>query len=285
LVEFVVMPQLGDASVFARQRCLDAMDCLRTVDASGRACARFAGESFAAYRVAHPPGPSQIQVMTIHKSKGLGFDVVFLPCIADDKIPHEGRFDVASGPGWICKTPPSWVRGMSEEMKSATKEWEADQQYEAMCLLYVALTRAKRGLYVYLPKVEPKKEKSSQSMPLNEQNTFEVGSFENLLDFPFAAQEAESCLARLLPAEPMMRSARASQSMVFDAAAAAKGREFHAMWAALDWLDEDAASECDWFTSLNDRQLIDLLSRQGREIALHREVPIDGVTMAVITRW
>lgn len=284
MVECVVMPQLGDASEFARQRCMDAIDCLRSVDASGRASARFAEESFAAYCVAHPPGPSQIQVMTIHKSKGLGFDVVFLPCIADDKIPHEGRFDVARGSGWICKTPPSWVREMSEEMTLATKEWEADQQYEAMCLLYVALTRAKRGLYVYLPEVDPKKEKSShahwifQSMPLDEQQRFEAGRYENLLDFPTHAVELDKGEpVRLFPAEPLVKSARASQSTVFDAVAVAKGRALHKMWATLGWLDEDQSADDDWFKSLADPQIVDLLSRKGRVIDLHREVPIDGM--------
>jgi ATP-dependent exoDNAse (exonuclease V) beta subunit len=221
--------------------------------------------------------------MTIHKSKGLGFDVVFLPYVSNDKIPHEGRFDVARGDGWICKTPPSWVRGMSEEMKSATIVWEADQQYEAMCLLYVALTRAKRGLYLYLPLVDKKKEKSShahwifQSMHLDEQSVVEVGKYENLLDFPATAQVEVASSARLLPAQPIQKSARASHWSAFDAEAAAKGQALHKMWSALSWLDEAQASDIAWFTTLDDPQLVDLLSRKGRNIALHREVPIDGI--------
>ena len=46
-------------------------------------------------------------------------------------------------------------------LHSAEERWANDQRYEAMCLLCVALTRAKRGLYVLLP-VPPKPRKDDE---------------------------------------------------------------------------------------------------------------------------
>ena len=88
--------------------------------------------------------------MTIHKSKGLGFDVVILPDVPNDSIPSAQYFDVAESAGWITQTPPKWARDLIPEMREAEAAWAASQRYEAFCMLYVALTRSKRGLYVLL---------------------------------------------------------------------------------------------------------------------------------------
>ena len=88
--------------------------------------------------------------MTIHKAKGLGFDVVVVPDVPTDGIPQTQRFYVAEGDGWISQTPPKWARDILPEMREAEARWATDQRYEAFCMLYVALTRAKRGLYVLL---------------------------------------------------------------------------------------------------------------------------------------
>jgi ATP-dependent exoDNAse (exonuclease V) beta subunit len=57
---------------------------------------------------------------------------------------------VAEGPGWITEPPPKWARELLPEMREAEEKWGAGQRYEAFCMLYVALTRSKRGLYVLL---------------------------------------------------------------------------------------------------------------------------------------
>jgi ATP-dependent exoDNAse (exonuclease V) beta subunit len=90
--------------------------------------------------------------MTIHKSKGLGFDVVMLPELPDRlQVPNAGDFKVARGGDWLLQVPGKWAYLAHPETKAAYERWAEEQKYEALCLLYVALTRAKRGLYVFLP--------------------------------------------------------------------------------------------------------------------------------------
>ena len=48
------------------------------------------------------------------------------------------------------------------ETKAAYERWAESQKYETLCLLYVALTRAKRGLYAFVPE-EPKTRKNKES--------------------------------------------------------------------------------------------------------------------------
>ena len=89
--------------------------------------------------------------MTIHKAKGLGFDVVILPEIPDDGIPQSQYFEVAEGP--MDGSPKHRRNGRAPSFPNCgtpRPAGRADQRYEAFCMLYVALTRAKRGLYVLL---------------------------------------------------------------------------------------------------------------------------------------
>ena len=100
-----------------------------------------------------------IQVMTIHQSKGLGFDMVILPEIPDKTAAHSGKFEMAKvntpAGNTIFSPPASGVRSFFLPLSDAEEQWKQEQYYEAFCVLYVALTRAKRGLYLFLPK-EPK---------------------------------------------------------------------------------------------------------------------------------
>jgi ATP-dependent helicase/nuclease subunit A len=100
-----------------------------------------------------------IHVMTIHKAKGLGFDVVFLPDLdlggggGDDvllKRDDEGR---AEG---CLVAPPKWLRAWVPELEQYKAAQEADQDLEALCVLYVALTRAKEATFVILKQDKPK---------------------------------------------------------------------------------------------------------------------------------
>ena len=51
----------------------------------------------------------------------------------------------------MLQNPAGWVREAFPQLAAAEAAWSEDQRYEAMCVLYVALTRAKQGLYVLLP--------------------------------------------------------------------------------------------------------------------------------------
>ena len=137
-------------SDFGRRRAGDLLGVLAALDAQGGVSPGEAADWISRMEVAQNPGVAAVQVMTIHKAKGLGFDVVVLPDVPDDKIPQAQHFDVAAGENWLTETPPKWARAIIPDLREAEARWAANQQYEAFCTLYVALTRAKRGLVVLL---------------------------------------------------------------------------------------------------------------------------------------
>ena len=155
MVEDVITGSWPAWSDFGRRRAGDLLGALATLDAQGVASPREAADWITRLEVAQSPGVAAVQVMTIHKAKGLGFDVVVLPEVPDDPIPQAQYFEVAEGADWLSQTPPKWARAILPDLREAEARWATQQQYEAFCMLYVALTRAKRGLYVLLQPPAP----------------------------------------------------------------------------------------------------------------------------------
>ena len=151
-VSGLIEGQWKNLGLYGRRRAEDLIAALVDFDRQGKACPREASAWIAELKVNQAPGASAIQVMTIHKSKGLGFDVVMLPELPDtNQIPETKNFKVARGQNWLLQLPAKWAYQRQPEIQEAYKKWEQEQIYENLCLLYVALTRAKRGLYVFLP--------------------------------------------------------------------------------------------------------------------------------------
>jgi ATP-dependent helicase/nuclease subunit A len=154
LAEELIAPMWERLSDYGRRRTMDIMTALRDFDVSGDGSVAGAARWLRNLEVSQPPGGRAVQVMTIHKSKGLGFDLVVLPNLPSRTVPDRGKFDVADGETdgvrWITDTPPAWARTLLPAMRAAEERWTRAQRYEMLCLEYVALTRAKRGLYVLL---------------------------------------------------------------------------------------------------------------------------------------
>jgi ATP-dependent helicase/nuclease subunit A len=101
-----------------------------------------------------------IHVMTMHKAKGLGFDVVFLPDLdsggggPDDILIRRDEQGCATG---CLAYPPKWLQVWEPDLGDYAAAQKAGQDLEALCVLYVALTRAKEATFVILDQEKPRK--------------------------------------------------------------------------------------------------------------------------------
>lgn len=111
-----------------------------------------------------------VQVMTVHKSKGLEFDVVIVPLldIKGLKNVDPGMVLKREGLGaaeWVLQFPTQPYHKMDEVLAAKLQSMEDDEGFESLCRYYVAMTRAKRGLYVVGPR-PPKKSVSINALRL-----------------------------------------------------------------------------------------------------------------------
>lgn len=119
-----------------------------------------------------PQGMDAIEILTIHKSKGLEFPVVIIPFAnwsmnpkADSTFWAETESAFSEGENDAFLVPPNAELNQSLFAKS----FESERQKTALDnvnLLYVAFTRARERLYVYyLEKPDPKTAKGAQTAP------------------------------------------------------------------------------------------------------------------------
>ncbi|HEY8962162.1 MAG TPA: 3'-5' exonuclease, partial [Luteolibacter sp.] len=112
-----------------------------------------------------------VQVMTLHKAKGLEFDLVVLPDLGGGAFDDPSKagmleFKDAAGRIEVLLLPPKKLLMEADpELKERFETWASDQCYERFCNLYVALTRAKHATYVLLPKA-PKTPSSQRRFDL-----------------------------------------------------------------------------------------------------------------------
>ena len=166
-------PKLAGDDNFSRERGRQLAAAGRQFDATGSRnpaeFARYAED----YTVRETDSASVIRVMTVHKAKGLGFDMVILPDLEGHKLAKR-RDGLAIHRGadrsvqWVLDYPGEDFWRPDPVLSAHAEEAEAEACYENLCLLYVAMTRAKRALYVI---VEPVGKSASLNFPRLLQDT------------------------------------------------------------------------------------------------------------------
>lgn len=98
------------------------------------------------------PAEGKLRILTVHHSKGLTFHAVFYPMFENS---HHGNWRGVSASGavsngeWLLYSPRE--EGMADpRIAAAVRQRAEDVRFEELCALYVALTRASRGMYVLL---------------------------------------------------------------------------------------------------------------------------------------
>jgi ATP-dependent helicase/nuclease subunit A len=110
---------------------------------------------------------AQVRVLTIHASKGLEYDAVVLPELGGKMFETPSlvsRRSDAYGPVELLSTyQPRGLQCLDDGL-SGLHEWDQEALLtDSLCMLYVAMTRAKRSLDLILPHWRPTKGKSGRA--------------------------------------------------------------------------------------------------------------------------
>jgi len=140
---------------FTLRRAGQLIAVSRTFDESGGGSVAAFIRCLEAASVRETEGSDVVRVMTIHKSKGLGFDVVILP-----DLEGVGLASRRDGPAvsklqdgsvdWVLEYPGNLIADNDARLRTYLEGARAEACFESLALLYVAVTRAKRGLYAVM---------------------------------------------------------------------------------------------------------------------------------------
>jgi ATP-dependent exoDNAse (exonuclease V) beta subunit len=118
----------------------------------------------AKFKIPSPEGSDAVQIMTIHKSKGLEFPVVIFPFAEEnyslqkkDKLWLDFEDEKFNLPKALIDNSKA-VEGFGEAAKATYIEKSQEQLLDNINVLYVALTRAEEQLYVISNLFKPNKE-------------------------------------------------------------------------------------------------------------------------------
>jgi ATP-dependent exoDNAse (exonuclease V) beta subunit len=148
------LPDGGPADEFSRQRLRLLFDLARAHDTAGREGL----DGFLRQATTHArrevASSGNVQILTIHRSKGLGFDVVILPVFDTTRMDGAPTDSFLAWRGealtteWLLHRPVSAVAGMDPVLQRAHEQQRRDAAYDELCVWYVGLTRARHALHV-----------------------------------------------------------------------------------------------------------------------------------------
>ncbi len=96
--------------------------------------------------------PGMVRIMTMHQSKGLGFDHVILPLFERELLTSDQHALLLENedPRWLLAHPGVSVADSDPVLGAAERRRRQTQRYGSLCLYYVAMTRAKKALTIIL---------------------------------------------------------------------------------------------------------------------------------------
>jgi ATP-dependent helicase/nuclease subunit A len=111
------------------------------------------------------PGGARVRVMTVHASKGLEFDAVVLPELGAMLVGQRDSYlvdrpDPAGLIEAVMLSPNKKLVTLSPELEALYHRATSKAVGDSLCVLYVAMTRAKRRLELVLPWHDPEKSES-----------------------------------------------------------------------------------------------------------------------------
>jgi superfamily I DNA/RNA helicase len=200
-----------------------------------------------------------VRIMTMHQSKGLGFDWVIIPFYEPEKMVaerHTGPL-VHAGPDWVMVNPGPSVALSDAVLARAERERRHVQVYNSLCLNYVAMTRAKKALTMILhpenAKPPPVPEKFSDLVRLTGLETSGDpqwyagagsggGKKSQVPGRPDFVRSPRRTVRKSRPSESFYSGLRGDALFGDDfGKAARRGSEAHARYERIEWLDAGQA--------------------------------------------
>ena len=253
-------PRLERADAFSRQRGRQFADAAREFDELGNGEVAEFVQYMSRFTARDTDAAGVVRVMTVHKAKGLGFDLVILPDLEGHGLAsrRSGRLAVqkslAREVEWILHLPSRDFLSADPILSAHVAAAENDACYENLCLLYVAMTRAKRAMYLV---TEPVGKSKSANFPRLLQET--LGGAWADGDPAWFEQVKPEILPAPLPEEALLDPARTPRTVrrpvrrpsdqgsgttgaarLFTLEGADQSRtglEVHALLAGVEWAD------------------------------------------------
>ncbi|MEM7792419.1 MAG: 3'-5' exonuclease, partial [Verrucomicrobiota bacterium] len=210
-----------------------------------------------------------IIVETIHKSKGLEYDVVILVC-EDKTVQSERRIspllDERGKAEWVMEPIKKELMQADPELGRLYQQNRSQQGFGNLCILYVGMTRAKRALYmisdlervskgstVHFLRERFGKEADENGILWETGNPDWSESFETALDrSDQTLRLKEETITSFKPAHPRLQLAKPSQNKMdedgiaqlfnLEDRASEFGTSVHAVFEKIEWLEDDNLS-------------------------------------------
>ncbi|MGK0184409.1 MAG: ATP-dependent helicase/nuclease subunit A [Verrucomicrobiales bacterium] len=194
-LQVVLEAQGSPLDAFSQRRATSLCDAASEFDAgaagnTGRDPSKFIA-FLEGYTEREAASDGRIQVMTVHKAKGLEFDMVivlelgnsdfksigkksFTTSLEEEEVFHASH-DHTGGLRWALDIPRKTIAEADPVLRQSLEEKSNDQCYENICLTYVAMTRAKHGLYLIADEIG----KSSKSFNFGRYLQETLGNMDN----------------------------------------------------------------------------------------------------------